>query len=81
MVERFSGRLSDVIGSHHCNSAEDLETTLKRYVWLYHQHLTQKALDHRTPVQAMKDWLWWSSNFGHGARWYGGCFPLVDVGR
>ncbi len=56
MVERFSGRLSDVIGSHHCNSAEDLETTLKRYVWLYHQHLTQKALDHRTPVQAMKDW-------------------------
>ena len=56
MVERFNGRLAEVIASHHFRSAEDLETTIKRYVWLYNQHIGQKALSHRTPVQAMKDW-------------------------
>jgi transposase InsO family protein len=56
MVERFNGRLSEVIASHHFNGADDLETTLKRYAWLYNQHIGQKALNHRTPVQAMKDW-------------------------
>ncbi|TQE98281.1 MAG: transposase, partial [Spiribacter salinus] len=56
VVERFNGRLCEVIASHHFRSAEDLETTTKRYVWLYNQHIGQKALNHRTPVQAMKDW-------------------------
>ena len=56
MVERFNGRLSQVLRSHHFNSADDLEKTLHRYVWLYNQHLPQKALDHRTPVQALRRW-------------------------
>ena len=56
MVERFNGRLSEVIASHHFNNADELETTLQRYVWLYNHHLGQKALGHRSPVQAMKDW-------------------------
>lgn len=29
---------------------------LHRYVWLYNQHLPQKALNHETPVQALKRW-------------------------
>ena len=41
MVERF-------------NSAEDLEKTLLRFVWLYNHHLPQKALGHEAPVQALK---------------------------
>ena len=56
MVERFNGRIAQVLRSHHFNSADDLEKTLHRYVWLYNQHLPQKALDHRTPVQALKRW-------------------------
>lgn len=56
MVERFNGRLEQVLRSHHFNSAEDLEKTLHRYVWLYNQHLPQKALGHETPVQALKRW-------------------------
>jgi hypothetical protein len=33
-----------VLRSHHFNSADDLEKTLHRFVWLYNQHQPQKAL-------------------------------------
>ena len=56
MVERFNGRLAQVLRSHHFNSADDLEKTLHRFVWLYNQHLPQKALTHEAPVQALKRW-------------------------
>ena len=56
MVERFNGRLSQVIRSHHFNSAEDLEKTLHRFVWLYNKQVPQKALRHETPIQALKRW-------------------------
>lgn len=56
MVERFNGRLAQVLRSHHFDSAEDLETTLHRFVWLYNEHLPQKALAHVPPVQALKRW-------------------------
>lgn len=48
--------LAQVLRSHHFNCADDLETTLHRYVWLYNQHLPQKALNHETPIQALKRW-------------------------
>ena len=56
MVERFNGRIEDVLQSHHFRSGEDLEATLHRYVWLYNQQLPQSALGSKTPLQAMKDW-------------------------
>jgi hypothetical protein len=56
MVERFNGRIEDVLRSHHFRSGEKLEATLHRYVWLYNQQLPQSALGCRTPMQAMKDW-------------------------
>ncbi|WP_260674359.1 IS481 family transposase [Comamonas aquatica] len=56
MIERFNGRLSQVLRSHHFNSAEDLGKTLHRFVWLYNHHLPQKALGHEAPVQALKKW-------------------------
>ena len=56
MVERFNGRIEEVLQSHHFRSGEDLETTLHRYVWLYNQQFPQSALSTRTPLQAMKDW-------------------------
>ena len=56
MVERFNGRLEQVLRSHRFNSAEDLQATLYRYAWLYNEHLPQKGLDHRTPLQALKRW-------------------------
>jgi hypothetical protein len=56
MVERFNGRIEEVLQSHHFRSGEELETTLHRYVWLYNQQLPQSALASRSPLQAMKDW-------------------------
>lgn len=56
MVERFNGRLAQVLKSHRFNSAHDLETTLPRFVWLYNEHLPQRAPDRNTPIQALKKW-------------------------
>jgi transposase InsO family protein len=56
MVERFNGRIEDVLQSHHLRSGEELEATLHCYVWLYNQQLPQSALGSKTPLQAMKDW-------------------------
>ena len=56
MVERFNGRIEEVLQSHHFRSGEELETTLHRYVLLYNQQLPQSALGSRTPLQTMKEW-------------------------
>ena len=56
MVERFNGRIEDVLQSHHFRSGEELEATLYRYAWLYNQQLPQSALGSKTPLQTMQDW-------------------------
>ena len=56
MVERFNGRIAQVLATRRYNSAQDLESTLLRYAWLYNHHLPQKALAHRCPMDAMKQW-------------------------
>ena len=56
MVERFKGRIAEVLATHRFNNAQDLETTLLRYAWLYNHHLPQKTLGHVTPIEAMKKW-------------------------
>ena len=56
MVERFNGRVADILKTHRFHSADDLSTTLHRYVSLYNQQLPQSALGGKTPMQAMKDW-------------------------
>jgi transposase InsO family protein len=56
MVERFNGRISEVLATNRFISGEDLSETIERYVWLYNHHLPQLGLQHRTPVQALKDW-------------------------
>ena len=56
MVERFNGRIADLLRTHHFRSSEDLEQTLHRYVTLYNHHLPQQALNAQTPVQALQDW-------------------------
>ncbi|ANX03372.1 IS481 family transposase [Immundisolibacter cernigliae] len=56
MVERFNGRIADLLRTHHFRSSEDLEQTLHRYVTLYNHHLPQKALNAQTPAQALQHW-------------------------
>lgn len=60
MVERFNGRIGDVLNTHRFNCALDLEQTLLRYVALYNHQLPQSVLKSNTPLQAMK--MWYESN-------------------
>ena len=56
MVERFNGRIADLLRTHHFRSRDDLEQTLHRYVTLYNHHLPQQALNAQTPAQALHSW-------------------------
>ena len=56
MVERFNGRIEDVLQSHRFQSGEDLEQTILRYVHLYNSQLPQSALKGQTPIRALKEW-------------------------
>ena len=56
MVERFNGRISDILATTRFHSRDDLQTTITRYEKLYNEHLPQKALGHKTPLQAIRAW-------------------------
>ena len=56
MVERFNGRISDVLATTRFVSGEQLATTIKRYGVLYNQHIPQKALGHKTPLDSLREW-------------------------
>ena len=55
MVERFNGRIAEVLQTHHFASTEDLENTLHRYADLYNHHIPQKTLNYRSPVQSLAE--------------------------
>jgi transposase InsO family protein len=56
MVERFNGRIEDVLQGHRFQSGEELEQTILRYVRLYNGQLPQSALKGRAPIDALKEW-------------------------
>jgi transposase InsO family protein len=56
MVERFNGRIEEVLCTTRFRTSHDLEATLNRYVRLYNHQIPQKALGHCTPVYALKEW-------------------------
>ena len=55
MVERFNGRVADVLKTHQFSNSEDLELTLLLYVALYNHQLPQSAIKSKTPLQTMKE--------------------------
>jgi transposase InsO family protein len=56
MVERFNGRISEVLQQTRFASAAELEQTLNEYVKVYNHHIPQRNLGHISPVQALKNW-------------------------
>jgi hypothetical protein len=56
MVERFNGRIADVLKTHRFMSGEDLVQTIMHYVALYNTQSPQSALRSHTHVQALKAW-------------------------
>jgi transposase InsO family protein len=56
MVERFNGRISEVLATNRFQDGEDLRSAITRYVWLYNHQLPQKALGYQAPIAALKRW-------------------------
>ena len=56
MVERFNGRIADILKTTRFDSSVDLKQTLENYLGVYNHHIPQKALGHITPIQALKQW-------------------------
>jgi transposase InsO family protein len=56
MVERFNGRISDVVNQTRFRLASDLDATLKNYLSTYNQLIPQRALKHQSPIQALQKW-------------------------
>jgi len=42
MIERFNGRIADVLATTRFGSAEHLTDTIKRYVQVYNQHIPKR---------------------------------------
>lgn len=55
MVERFNGRVATILKKTIFDSSVDLKATLLRYMLIYNQHLSQKALNHATPMEKLKE--------------------------
>ena len=56
MVERFNGRISDLVKQTRFASGAELAITLARYLKIYNHHIPQRALHHETPIQALMKW-------------------------
>ena len=56
MVERFNGRISEIVNQKRFKSAAELDSTLTHYWSTYNQLIPQRALGNQTPIQALKSW-------------------------
>ena len=56
LVERFNGRIADLLRQTRFTSAAELETTLQHYLATYNHCIPQRALNHQSPVQALQAW-------------------------
>ena len=56
MVERFNGRVAEVITQTRFGSQTELEHTLADYCSAYNHHIVQRNIGGISPVQAMKKW-------------------------
>ena len=56
LVERFNGRIAEIVKQTRFASAAELQTTLQHYLATYNHRIPQRALDHQSPVQALQAW-------------------------
>lgn len=56
MVERFNGRISEVVKQTRFASGAELDATLNNYMFTYNHHIPQRSLGHLSPVDALKAW-------------------------
>ena len=56
MVERFNGRIKDILVKTHFKDSKQLAKTLKDYAKTYNHWIPQRAIGGITPVEALKNW-------------------------
>jgi transposase InsO family protein len=56
MVERFNGRISEIVRQTRFASATELGETLTNYLNTYNHHIPQRALNHISPIEALHAW-------------------------
>lgn len=56
MVERFNGRIAELLKSTQFRNAAELSTALGHYLKLYNGQIPQRAPGHLSPIQALKAW-------------------------
>jgi transposase InsO family protein len=56
MVERFNGRISDIVNQTRFASAAELDATLTHYLSTYNHLIPQRNLKHQSPIQALQKW-------------------------
>ena len=56
MVERFNGRIADILKTTRFSSSEQIASALQNYCRIYNQHIPQRNLGHVAPIQALKQW-------------------------
>lgn len=56
MVERFNGRISQILKTERFASSREMADTFERYLNVYHHHIAQRAIDHKTPYEMLLSW-------------------------
>jgi len=56
MVERFNGRIKEVVQQTRFESASQLEESFIMYLHIYNLNIPQRNLGHLTPVEALEKW-------------------------
>ncbi len=56
MIERFNGRIADMLKATRFTCSAELEKTLLTYADTYVRFIPQKALGHKTPLEALHQW-------------------------
>lgn len=56
MVERFNGRIAQIIGQTRFATQDELDNTLENYCRTYNHHIVQRNIGGITPIAAMKKW-------------------------
>jgi hypothetical protein len=52
--QRFNGRMSDLVKQTRFTSAADLDATLTEYLTTCNPHIPECALNHQSPIKALK---------------------------
>jgi len=56
MVERFNGRISEIVKQTTFHTSKELADTMSNYLKIYNDHIPQRNIGHLTPIQKLKEW-------------------------